>query len=223
MLKGFNFEDIKLQDVDINNLDFDNVGSWPLVVRIGSCIILLLAIVFASYWYHTKPQMQQVEKLRKEEGLLRARLASKQHRAANLYIYKKQIEQMQITFSELLQELPNQNEVPELLEDISHNGVASGLEFKLFVPQSEVQHDFYAELPIQIEVLGDYNQFARFISRIASLDRIVTMHDMQLEPLKGSEKKTSTKSTSTSLRMLLTAKTYRYTAEGLIGTGGKHD
>jgi len=169
---------VKLQD--LNNLDFNDIGDWPLPVKLF--IVLLVAILVGVAWYYmdTQDQYAGLERVRREEQTLRADFEEKQQKAVNYEKYKEQLAEMKQTFGAMLRQLPNKKEVADLLIDVSQTGLAAGLEFQLFQPQNEIPKDFYAELPIKIRVVGDYHEFGEFISGIAALPRIVTMHDIDI-------------------------------------------
>lgn len=188
-------------NLDLNNLDFQNMGSWPLPAKIVAIIVLCVAVLFAGYWFDTKDQIDVLENARAKEDDLKKVFESKQSVAANLDAYRKQMEQMEKTFGALLLQLPSKTEIAELLVDISRVGLDSGLEFELFKPQKEVRKEFYAEFPIQIRVNGTYHQFGNFASGVAALPRIVTLHDFSIASEKGKEGK---------LTMNAMANTYRY-------------
>lgn len=154
-----------------------------------------------------KKKFEQYESLKQQEAPLKARFELKQHQASNLHAYQNQMKIMQERFGHMLKQLPAQNEMPGLLEDISKTGVASGLTFELFAPLPEVSHDFYIELPIKIAVVGHYHQLAVFVSRVAQMKRIVTIHDFVIEPVASEQRKNET---GNQLVMKMTAKIYRY-------------
>jgi type IV pilus assembly protein PilO len=195
---------VKLQD--LNNLDFNNLGDWPTPVKLF--IVLLVAILVGVGWYYldTQDQYAALERVRREEQNLRADFEEKQQKAVNYEKYKEQLAEMKQTFGAMLRQLPNKKEVADLLIDVSQTGLAAGLEFQLFQPQNEIPKDFYAELPIKIRVVGDYHEFGEFISGIAALPRIVTMHDIDIKPISGQG--------AGGLVMEATAATYRYLEEG---------
>lgn len=204
-MKGF-------ENINISDITLENIGSWPPPVKIIAIAIICVAILVAGIMLDLRKQMDHLNGAEKSVSELRLKFEAKQHQAANLDAYKKQLREMQQSFGEMLRQLPSQTEVPGLLEDISNAGLASGLEFKLFAPSKEIQHDFYAELPIKMIVVGDYHQLASFVSRVATLGRIVTLHNFLIKP--ENEKKTnSAKRTplpKEQLEMDITAKTYRY-------------
>jgi type IV pilus assembly protein PilO len=140
-----------------------------------------------------------------KEVELKKTFETKQAKAVNLEAYKEQLAEMKVMFASMLEQLPKKSEVPELLVDVTRTGLINGLEFELFQPQGERPIDFYAELPIQMTVTGNYHQFGEFVSGLASLPRIVTLHDIKLGPLNTSNGK---------MTMNLTAKTYRYFDDG---------
>lgn len=184
---------------DINNLDFNNIGSWPAAARAILIGILIVVVLFLGYWFDVKDQMVRLDQARQKEAELKVTFESKARKAANLAAYEQQLDEMRESFGAMLRQLPNKTEVAELLVDISQTGLASGLEFELFKPLDEIPRDFYAELPISIKVKGGYHEFGSFVSGLAALPRIVTVHDINIAPQEGAM-----------LTMELTAKTYRY-------------
>lgn len=190
---------------DLNRLDLNNLGNWPIAAKataIGAGCLLLFAL---GYWFDTRSQMDTLNNLKQQEEQLKQTFAIKQAKAANLDAYKQQMKEIEQTFGIMLRQLPSKTEVADLLVDISQSGLASGLEFELFKPQAEVPKEFYAELPIKIRVRGRYHEFGHFVSRVAGLPRIVTLHDFAIEH--------ASKSPPGELVMELTAKTYRYLDE----------
>jgi type IV pilus assembly protein PilO len=145
--------------------------------------------------------------LQKQEVSLKTDFENKQHQAANLQAYRNQLELMNARFGAMLKQLPAKNEMPGLLEEISKTGVASGLKFELFAPQPEIKHDFYVELPIKISVIGTYMQLAMFLSRVAEMSRIVTLHEFTISGVSSKDNKPVSED---ELVMSITAKIYRY-------------
>ena len=184
---------------DLNELDSNNISSWPLPPRIFVVAVVFVGVLGLGYWLDIKDQRINLEKVEAKETELRQTFEVKAKKAANLAAYEQQLEEMREPFGAMLRQLPNKTEVAELLVDISQTGLASGLEFELFKPQAEVPKEFYAELPISIRVKGDYHAFGNFISGVAALPRIVTVHDVNVAP-----------NTDGELTMDLLAKTYRY-------------
>lgn len=193
-------------DIDLNELDLNDIGVWPWSAKILTILFLSICIVALSYWIDTKKQIAMLDAAQNEELKLRATFEAKQHLAANLDTYKEQMTIMKASFGSLLRQLPEKTEVPGLIEDISHQGLAAGLEFRSIRLLPEKQIDFYVELPIEISVVGNYHQFGEFVSNVAALPRIVTLHDFVIKPVSG-------ESTGGNLMMNITAKTYRYTAQ----------
>jgi len=193
---------------DLNDLDFGNIGVWPTPVKAVLVLVVCIVVAVAGYYLDIEDQVKKLAVVEKQESQLRSDFEAKQAKAANLEQYRKQLEEMKQSFGAMLRQLPNKTEVAELLVDVSQTGLASGLEFELFKPNAEVPREFYAELPIEIKVTGDYHEFGNFISGIAALPRIVTIHDISI-------KKAQTKSDDTTRRLTLeaTAKTYRYLDE----------
>lgn len=200
----------------LRSLDANNPGSWPLPVKVVALVLVVVAVVAGAWYFHWEGQMRTIERTRAEEQKLRQEFDTKQRRAANLEAYEAQLEEMRRTFGDMLRQLPSRAEVAELLVDISQTGLASGLEFELFRPQNAVTREFYAELPVAIRVRGDYHQFARFISGVANLPRIVTLHEITIGG--GSEGAREAGSEPGKLTMTLTAKTYWYLDEEESGT-----
>ncbi len=194
---------------ELQTLDPREPGRWPLPVRAAAVglgyLLLAILLIYFFVWDDARPELQQREN---EEQSLRQEFHNKHAKAVNLDLYKQQLKDIERSFGALLRQLPGKTEVPNLLVDISQTGLSSGLEEKLFQPQSEVKKDFYAELPIRIRLTGSYHQFGQFVSGIAALPRIVTLHDIDI--------KTDSKDAYDQLSLELTAKTYRYLDEDEI-------
>lgn len=193
---------------DLNNLDFSNAGDWPLPIKTGAIVLLCIAALGAGYWFDTQHQLQALDEARAKEVELKQSFEIKQGKVANLEAYKQQMVDMKASFGTMLRQLPSKAEVADLLVDISQTGLASGLQFELFSPQAEVARDFYAELPITIRVTGSYHQLGNFVSGVAALPRIVTLHDMFIRSGEGDAQKEV--ADDGKLVMEVTAKTYRY-------------
>jgi len=188
---------------ELNELDFQDMGNWPMPAKALGIVIMCVAILFAGYWFDTKDQLAELERAEQQERKLKAEFKSNAKKAANIVLYKQQMVDMKQSFGAMLKQLPSETEVAELLVDVSQTGLASGLEFDLFKVDSEVPLEFYAELPIRIRVTGEYHEFGDFVSGVAALPRIVTLHDFSItQPKEG-----------TQLVMEATAKTYRYIDE----------
>jgi type IV pilus assembly protein PilO len=194
---------MNLSDIDLNDLDFSNVSNWPTSIRFLTVAIVFLAVLGLGYWFDLKDQQLRLEQVEKKETELKATFEDKAAKAANLEAYEQQLEEMRQSFGTMLRQLPNKTQVAGLLVDVSQSGLASGLEFELFRPRDEIPKEFYAELPISVKVNGTYHEFGAFVSAVAALPRIVTIHDILISP--GEE--------GNELTMELTAKTYRYLEE----------
>lgn len=187
---------------ELNELDFNNIGNWPAPIKAFIIVLVCIGMGVGWYYFNTEEQLLNLDTVEKKEQTLRVEFERKQAKAVNLEKYKKQLEEMKQSFGAMLRQLPNKTEVADLLVDVSQTGLASGLEFELFDPQDEVPREFYAELPIKIRVFGGYHELGEFISGLAALPRIVTIHDVTMEPRKDGM-----------LVMSATAKTYRYLEE----------
>lgn len=193
----------ELKTFDWNNLnDPDSIGVWPGPVRLLLVVLLFSACVGAGYWFHIKNLQAELARVEAAEAGLRTDLESKAVLAANLEAYRAQMVEMEERFGALLGQLPSQTEVPGLLEDITFTGLGSGLEFSTIQLQSEIAREFYIELPITISVTGGYHDFGSFVSGVASLSRIVTLHDFTISSGENRDE----------LTMQITARTYRYNA-----------
>ena len=201
---------------ELRSLDPRDPGRWPLPVLGGAVALAFLVVsligIYFFVWNGQRPELQRRED---EEQKLRLEFHDKHAKAVNLEIYKKQLKDIERTFGALLRQLPGKTEVPSLLVDISQTGLAAGLTEKLFQPQPEVKKDFYAELPIKIRLSGSYHQFGEFVSGIAALPRIVTLHDIDIKP--------DSKDAYDQLSLELTAKTYRYLDEEEISSAAEAD
>ncbi len=190
---------------ELKGLDVNDVGRWPLVFRAAVIAIVFVAVIgLGVYWFIIEDKAPQLQRAEKEETDLRVNFESKQRKAANLEEYKAQYKQMVNSFGTMLRQLPGETEIPSLIVDISQTGLAAGLQEKLFQPQAEIPKDFYAEKPIRIRLSGSYHEIAKFVSGIASLPRIVTLHDINI---------TSQGNSFDELSIDVLAKTYRYLDE----------
>lgn len=197
---------MNLSEINLNELDFSNIANWPLAARIVVIILIAVAVIGLGYWFDIKDQQLRLDKVEKKEAELKSEFETKARKAANLEAYEQQLEEMRQSFGAMLRQLPNKTEVADLLVDVSQTGLASGLEFDLFRPGAEIPREFYAELPINIKVRGTYHEFGAFVSGVAALPRIVTIHDIAIAP-PGKDAKGG------DLTMELVAKTYRYLDE----------
>jgi len=187
---------------ELRSLDPRDPGRWPLVVHVAAVALafVVLSIGF-TYLFVYNDMSTQLDRERTEERGLRTEFKTKHAKAVNLVVYKQQLQDIERSFGALLRQLPGKTEVPSLLVDISQTGQSAGLSQKLFQPQPEVKKDFYAEQPIKIRLTGSYHQFGEFVSGIAALPRIVTLHDIDI--------KTDGRDYD-QLQLDVTAKTYRY-------------
>jgi len=191
--------------MDLAELDFEDIGSWPNLYMAVAVAIAFVAVIVGGYFLFTKDHLKKWEKVVKQETTLKETFKVKQKKAANLDAYKAQMVQMEKRFGTMLKQLPKQTEVADLLVEVSQTGLSNGLEFSLFQPRGEVKKEFYAELPIAINVTGTFHQFGGFASEIAALPRIVTIHDVVMVP-KGEKELNEDQM----LRISLLARTYRY-------------
>lgn len=190
----------------LGELDQDNIGSWPAWAHAGALIIVAAIILAAGTWYFVLPKQAELKQAQKHEQQLKQTFIDKHAKVASLDDYKKQVAHMRAQFGELLDQLPTQTEIPSLLNDISQIRLASGLEEKLFKPRPTVDKDFYIILPNAMTVTGQYHELATFVSRVASLPRIVTLNDVDITPVESG--------TDGELRMNLSVNTYRYIGNG---------
>lgn len=194
----------ELQKFDFQALDWKNVGSFPLAVRGVLLLGVFFAICGAGYYFKVKDSLALLDRERAEERSLRTTFSEKAFKATNLEAYKAQLTQMDRQFGELLRQLPGRTEIENLAEEIAREALSSNLTQELFRPQNEQLKEFYAELPIAMRLTGDYHEFGEFVSRVAALPRIVTLHDIKVIY------DDKAKNLTGSLTMTLTAKTYRY-------------
>ena len=196
-----------LRKIDLDDLSMENIGSWPPAVKGIIGILLMVLVLVLSYNFYLKDLSDQLEQKRLTEITLKEQFATKARMATNLVAYTQQMQEMENTLGALLRQLPGVTEVPGLLEDITRTGLGAGLEFEEIKLLPEVTQQFYVELPIQITVTGSYHELATFVSGVASLPRIVTLHDFDIKPVSPQS--------ATKLRMTIQAKTYRYNDKGL--------
>ncbi len=191
---------------DLQEIDLNDIGSWPLWLKIAGTGVVCIAILAAGYWFIIKDQYANLQKLQRQEVQLKDSYLKKKALAINLDAYRQQMQEIEDTFGVMLKQLPDKTEVPELLIDITQAGLGRGLQFQTFKPQRTRQEDFYAEMPISLAVSGSYHQLGEFVSDLASLPRIVTIGDLDLTPIKGTDR----------LLMSATTKTYHYLDEDQI-------
>jgi type IV pilus assembly protein PilO len=203
------FEDTmrSLREFELGDLDFDNVGSWPVPVKVLIWLVLLIAVSVGGYYYHIEGLQLQLAQGEEQEVTLKKDFEKKAFEAANLEAYRQQMVDMEESFGALVSQLPSDTEVPGLLEDITNKGLLNGLAISSINLQKEQAQEFYVELPIAIVASGSYHDLGAFISGMAGLPRIVTLHDFQLA---------TNKENPNNLDMKILAKTYRYSDEGAV-------
>ena len=194
---------------ELNNLDLNNLGNASNPIKYGFLAIVFILIIAAGIYFDTTNQLASLKTVERKEVELKSEFSVKADQAAKLDLYKEQLAEMQASFQAILRQLPEKTDVESLLVDVSQTALANGLEIKKFKPSAEQKKGFYAELPIALEVSGTYHDLASFISGVAALPRIVTMHDLKLEQKKGTEEQPA----NDKLQMTATAKTYRYLRE----------
>jgi len=191
---------------ELQSLDVNDVGRWPLIFRAAVIVIVFVVVLgLGIYWFIVQDKAPQLQRIQDEEQQLRLTFENKQRKAANYDAYKAQLAQIEQSFGTMLRQLPGETEIPSLIVDISQTGLAAGLQEKLFVPQAEIPRDFYAEKPIKIRLSGGYHEIANFVSGVAALPRIVTLHDINITP-EGQD-------SFDQLSLEVTAQTYRYLDE----------
>lgn len=196
---------------DIRNLNPRDIGSWPVIAKMVTLLLLFVAIVFGSYWFDWRNQLAALDRARQKEQELRTVFLDKQKQAVNLEAYRQQLATIEEEFGEMLKQLPNRSEMEALLTDINQAGLGRGLQFLLFKPApAEIRSEFYAELPITIKLTGSYHDMGAFASDISQLPRIVTLNDIALSASKDGE-----------LTMDAIARTYRYLDEAEVAAQRK--
>jgi len=194
----------QLKNFDLADLDLNNVGSWPGVVKVIVMALVFVLVLGGGYYFHLTAKQTALDNAASKEQELRDDFESKSFKAANLEAYRQQKVEMETTFEALLKQLPSDTEVPGLIEDITRTALDNELTIESIDLQNEVRTEFYVELPIQIVVEGNYHKIGSFVSGVANLSRIVTLHDFNIEPQQS----------PLNLKMSILAKTYRYLDEG---------
>ncbi len=193
----------QVKNFDISEVDIQRIGVWPLPARILVCVAAAILIIVGAYFLVVKDKNLELANAQSKEQTLKTSFEAKADEAANLEGYREQMVQMEESFDAILKQLPSDTEVPGLLEDIDEKGVSSRLSIERIELQPEQSSEFYIELPIRIEVTGGYHEFGSFVSGIAGMPRIVTLHDYTIKRLDN----------QAGLRMDILAKTYRYKAQ----------
>ena len=204
-----------LQNFDMDQLnDFNNVGSWPIAVKIIIWLVVFVGAVAGGYFGHVTSLQSDLANAKNREVSLRQEYKTKYAQAAHLDAYKKQQKEMEDTFEAILRQLPSDTEIPGLIEDITLVGLKNGLTFSSIDLQPEQTHEFYIEKPIKIVVSGTYHDLGAFVSNVADLSRIVTLHNFSIVPEGGTSKKAQGDNQGEGLlKMTIEAKTYRYKAQ----------
>lgn len=191
---------------ELKTLDVNDIGRWPFVFRAAAIAIVFVLVVGAGVWFTiVQDKHPQLLRAQQDEVNLKDVFESKQRKAANYDAYKAQLAQIEQSFGTMLRQLPGETEIPSLIVDISQTGLAAGLQERLFEPQPEIPKDFYAEKPIRIRLSGGYHEIANFVSGIAALPRIVTLHNINITP--------ESQDSYDRLSIEVTAQTYRYLDE----------
>lgn len=201
----------------LNELDFNNAGEWPLPIKIGAVVILGVIVLGLAYYFDTQYQIETLTQAQNKELEKRKEFEEKNQKASKLDAYKQQLAEMEESFGSMLKQLPDKTEVASLLVEVTQTGLATGLEFELFKPGTEIPKDFYTELPITIKVIGTFHNFGNFVSGIAALPRIVTINDIVITPIQKENNQQSNVKINQILILEATARTYRYLESG----GGK--
>ncbi len=194
----------ELKETNLNELELDNIGVWPVAVRFLVLLLVAVLLMFLFYQFHVKDLEQQLANIKQEELRLKNTFEEKAFQAANLEAYRRQMVELEESFGALLAQLPSSTEVPGLLENITEIGHGSSLNIETIDPQDERAAEFYVELPIKIEATGGYHDFGSFVSGVASLPRIVTLHDFTI----------FTDKSGAIQNLEIEARTYRYKAQG---------
>lgn len=164
------------------NWDLNTAGTWPLPIKVAMMVFVGAAVIGGGVYFDTLDQLKTLESAEQKEQTLKQEFETKQKKAVNFQDYQDQLTQIEASLDEMIRQMPTEEEVASLLVDISQTGLASGLEFKLFKPDIPILKDFYSELPINIQVTGKYHELGLFVSGLASLPRIVTIHDVNITP-----------------------------------------
>lgn len=197
---------------DYQNPDFENIGSWPAGIKLVVLVLIASAIVFGFYWFSIKDSYLRLERDIAREDTLRQEYQSKAFRVANLDAFKVQLAEMEESFGALLDQLPDETEMPGLLDDISTTGTQTGLEIVRITPDTEVMKEFYIETPISISVRGAYHEMGNFVSAMSAIPRIVTLHNFKIELQNQREARLEV---DAPLNMTIQARTYRYNPGGV--------
>ncbi|MCU4675833.1 type 4a pilus biogenesis protein PilO [Catenovulum sp. 2E275] len=192
-LKNFDLKNLNELELDINDM-----GNWPKPAKVFVAFLLAIVVAILSYQLMISDQIENYKTITEQENELKLEYRAKYHIAINADAYKTQMRQMEQSFAELLKTLPTETETPGLLDDITYIGTTNGLTFTKINWEPEIEREFYTELPLKLEITGSYHDFGHFLSKVAALPRIVTLHDFTIKQKDGN------------LILSLLAKTYRY-------------
>ena len=196
----------QLKDLDVSSLDVNNIGSWPAAIKVILMLLLFAAVLGGGYFLHITDKQKQLDEVTQKEERLKKEYERKAEQAANLDAYRQQKQEMEAAFGALLRQLPSDTEVPGLIDDITRTALDNELTIESIDLQPESRSEFYVELPIRIVVEGNYHKIGSFVSSVASLSRIVTLHNFSLRPQNQD-------GGVGMLKMEILAKTYRYLEE----------
>ena len=197
--------DFKALADDFRNLNPQDVGTWPLAPRLATLVGLFILILAGGWWFLWNEQLETLTAREQEEVKLKDEFIAKKTQAANLDLYRQQLNEIDRSFGALLRQLPSKSEVEALLVEVNQSGMGRGLQFELFKPNQEIVKDFYAELPINVKLTGQYHDFGAFAADIARLSRIVTLNNISITG--------SAQAKDGALAMDAVAKTFRYLDE----------
>lgn len=195
----------KINGFDVNDIDWNNIGSWPVVGKIVFAAIVFFGVLAGTYFLDVQGLLEENQRVLDKESVLKKEFESQAFRVANLEAYKKQLEEIEESFGSLLRQLPRETEVAGLLEDITSAAVGASLDIVSIKLDEEAETEFYTELPINIDVVGEYHDFGAFVSAVAGLGRIVTLHDFEVSSAEVADEN--------KLNLKIVAKTYRYNSE----------
>jgi len=196
---------------ELNELDLENVGSWPVLVKAVFATIVAIFVGFLIYYFVIADQLEQLDRVKAEEQELRNKYAVKYQIAINVDVYREQMVEIEKQFQSMLKQLPTEHETAALLDDITYVGTANGLQFNKLEWQKEKHQEFYIELPMTVDVIGKYHQLGQFVSDVAGLSRIVSLHDFKLVRQDGQDDV---------LNMSVEAHTYRYKETDVVNPSG---
>ncbi len=215
---------MNLSEINLSDFDLREAGDWPLAGKAVLVVLVIAAVLGAGYYFFTNSQLEELDKVTREEQTLRQDFVEKWRVTANLEAFRLQLKQMEADLDTMLRQLPTGTEMPDLLEDVSNTGKKNGLEFELFKPESEQPMDFYAAKPITIKAKGTYHQFSAFVSGVAALSRIVTLENATLAGVASKDAKgggaKGAKLANEPLTIQATLQTYRYMDEASAPAAG---